>query len=230
MFLSWFRKAKSANRERTERYSQIRAAGRALNVELAKLLPKAAVPEHGKKLGLVKAGTLVLNNEDEIAILYDYAIHAHRFGEKSVRDRYLESHPAPEPLVTEVLEAMNKAWFSVFRVEHILPGLGAHLRDLISGTELELTDMGLAGTGQNGLLLCGRILPLSDFNMSSGTLLPVSELTYTDRLTPVIGKFYRDDRTKPLSHTQVTAFSAQVIRVALQNGGEDASFFTDITQ
>ena len=72
-----------------ERYKQLRSVSRKLNLTLIKQLPKVAVPECGKKLGIFKAGTLTLNNDDEIAILYDYCLHHYRRGGKNTIERYL---------------------------------------------------------------------------------------------------------------------------------------------
>ncbi|MFZ4702191.1 MAG: hypothetical protein ACOYMG_19285, partial [Candidatus Methylumidiphilus sp.] len=74
------KKNQGFNQERIDRYKQLRAIGRDLNMILVKQLPKAAVAECGKKLGIYKAGTLILNNDDEIAILFDYCLYHYRRG------------------------------------------------------------------------------------------------------------------------------------------------------
>ena len=56
-------------------YLYYRKLGRELNLELIRKLPKPALPECGKKLGLYKSGTLIINQDDEIAILYDHCLH-----------------------------------------------------------------------------------------------------------------------------------------------------------
>ena len=122
----------SENQGLIDRYKQVRAVGRDLNLTLAKQLPKAAVPECGKKLGIVKAGTLILNNDDEIAIVYDYCLYHYRRGGKNTIERYLEnSAPAAESTEMAILSAMLASYYSVFKVLEIHPKQGASLQDLL---------------------------------------------------------------------------------------------------
>jgi hypothetical protein len=195
-------------------------------------VPKSVVPEYGKKLGIAKAGTLIINNEDEIAILYDYIFHHFRRAEKTVIDRYVETTPpASESPEAELLGAMQKSYYSLFRVERIKPRQGAVLHDLLTDASLDLMNVSLSDTGEPGIILAGRILPFGDFAMSSGTMIPVSEAVYQQHITPVLDKFLNDkarDTHPLLPSAQEAAFVAQIIRAALREGGEDNTFYTDI--
>ena len=228
-WLSFFAR-KSDGRDRsealTDRYKAVRKASLALNMALAKELPKAAVPECGKKLGLFKAGTLILNNDDEIAVLYDYCLHYYRRAGKNTIERHIEqAPPAPGSEEAALLRAMLESRYSLFRVEDLLPHRGVMLRDLLTGEAVELMDITLSETGAPGVVLAGRVWPLADFQMSSGTLIPVPEPVYEDKLKPVIQKFSRPGA--PGSAAQEAAFVAQVIRVSLRESGEDNTFYTD---
>lgn len=215
-----------------DRYKQLREVGRRLNVELAKQVPKSVVPECGKKLGIAKAGTLVINNEDEIAILYDYVFHHFRRADKTVIDRYLEATPpALESPEAELFRAMQKSYYSLFRIERTKPRQGAVLRDLLTDASLDLLNISLSDTGKPGIILAGRILPFGDFAMSSGTMIPVPELVYQQHIIPIIDKFLGEkarDSHPLLPPAQEAAFVAQIIRAALREGGEDNTFYTDI--
>ena len=228
-----FRKKPHAGAEELiDRYKQVRAVGRDLNLNLVKQLPKAAVPECGKKLGIYKAGTLILNNDDEIAILYDYCLYHYRRGGKNVIERYLENSP-PQPDSTEmaILQAMQASYYSIFKVMGIQAHQGASLIDLTTDKTLTLLDIGLSETGSPGLVLAGRVLPFADFNMSSGTLIPLPESVYTDKIVPIFRKYSKTDKlgNKPLLSTgQQAALTAEIIRVSLHAGGEDNVFYTDM--
>jgi hypothetical protein len=228
----FFSKRSSVQHAWIERYQRLRQVGRDLNLTLVKQLPKAAVAECGKKLGLFKAGTLILNNEDEIAILYDYGLHHYRRDHKNVIERYLEhSPPAPDSLELTLLQAMLHARFSVFRVQEIKPRQGALLLDLVQGEPVELVDRALSETGTAGTILVGRLLPLGDFYMSSGTLIPLPEEVYEDKLVPIVRKFTPDsspDSRATRSAAQEAAYVAQLIRVSLHEGGMDNVFYTDM--
>jgi hypothetical protein len=198
---------------------------------LVKQLPQAAVSECGKKLGIFKAGTLILNNDDEIAVLYDYCLHHYRRGGKNTIERHLENAPPPEgSLEMALLKAMLGAYYSVFEIVEILPRQGARLKDRIGGETLDLLDISLSETGSPGVLVAGRILPLADFNMSSGTLIPLPEAVFEDKLKPVVQKFAKsaEPGRPPLSTGQQAAYTAELIRICLHAAGEDNVFYTDM--
>jgi hypothetical protein len=215
-----------------DRYKQLRKTGIALNTTLAKRVPKVAVSECGKKLGLFKAGTLIFNNDDEVGILFDYCFYHYRRAGKNVIERYLEqSPPALESDAMVLLQAMLKSRYSLFRVEEIHPHRGARLRNLLTDETFDLTDIGLSETGSAGIILAGRILPTEDFHMSSGALIPLPEPVFEKSILSIVRKFLRDGSPKahPLfSPAQEASFTAQVIRVSLHAGGEDNTFFADM--
>ncbi len=233
-WLSWLsrRKADTGGDELLARYRQLREAGRALNLALARQLPGSAAGECGKKLGMLQSGTLVLNHDDEMAVLYDYCIHHYRRGGKNAIDRYLERTRLPADSVeAALLQAMQNAYFSLFRVEEILPHRGARLRDLVTESPLDLLDLGLSATGLPGVILAGRVLPLADLSISSGTMIPVPEWVFDARLRPVIQTFTRHKPAgadRRLTPAQEASFAAQVLRIALRAGGEDNAFYTDM--
>jgi hypothetical protein len=69
------------------------------------------------------------------------------------------------------------------------------------------------------------------FNMSSGTFIPLPEMIYDSKLLPVVRKFIKstDAEQRPkLSSGQEASFTAELIRVALHEGGEDNVFYTDM--
>lgn len=226
------RQAAADDTELLDRYRQCREAGRALNVTLAQQLPQSAVPECGKKLGIFKSGTLILNNDDEVAVLYDYCIYHYRRAGKNVVERYLERSPPPfESIEMELLQAMRNAYFSLFRVEDIHPHRGARLRDLITRHSLNLLDIGLSATGMPGIILAGRILPLTDFSMSSGAMIPVPAPVFDANILPVIQIYTKNqpaDSPSRLGPGQEASFAARVLRIALHAGGEDNTFYSDI--
>ena len=229
---SFKKKPQTDNQELLDRYRHFRSVGRELNLTLVKQLPKVAVPECGKKLGLYKAGTLILNNDDEIAILYDYCLYHYRRGGKNAIERYMNNSP-PEPDSTEmaILVAMMASYHSTFKVIDIHPHLGVSLQDFLSNNIINLIDISLSETGFPGLVVTGRILPFVDFHMSSGTLIPLPESVYQEKIIPIIQKFTRNDEAGTKAKLSVgleAALTAELIRVSLQAGGADNTFYTDI--
>ena len=213
-----------------EQYRKFRALGRRLNVELIRQLPPPALPECGKKLGLYKAGTLILNQDDEIAVAYDYCLQHYRRAGKNAIERALSlTTPADDSDERVYLQTLSTARFALFRIIEILPRRGARLLDLVTGASIDIFDMGLNSSGQPGVIVAGRLLSFDDFTMSSGTLIPVQEPVFSARLQPVIEKFWPElPATDPnLAPAQAAAFEAQILRIAL-HAEEDLSFYTDI--
>ncbi len=230
-FYSLIKGRSSAGRnEKLLRYQTLRRLGRAYNVSLIKQLPASALPEAAKKLGLTKAGTIVINQDDEIAIAYDYCLHHHRPAASSIIDRTRENNP-PEQDSDEwvYLKALSAARFSLFRILEILPHEGARLMNLLTETPQSIMDMSLSSTATPGTILAGRILDFDDFSMSSGSLIPVPEVVFERRIQPVIHTFMPVIPVErlDLSPARRAAFEAQVLRIAL-HAEEEVGFYTDI--
>lgn len=227
-----FFKRKRVDPDLIARYKHLRHVSRDLNLKLIKQLPEVAVPECGRKLGILKAGTLVLSNDDEIAVVYDYCLHHYRRGNKTVIERYLDqAPPAVDSDERRLLEAMTRSRTSAYRIHEITPRQGAVLLDLVYGDRLHVTDLALAETGITGTIVVGRILELPELNMSSGTLIPLPESAYEQSVVPLIEKFVRNRGTgdRPvLSPAQNISFTALLLRIALHAGGEDNVFYTDM--
>ncbi|GAB6046783.1 hypothetical protein JCM19379_06060 [Methyloparacoccus murrellii] len=219
---------------RQEDYRRFRELARRHNLVLVKQLPPAALPECGKKLGLYKAGTLILNQDDEIAVAYDYCLHHHRRGGRNLIERILAQQPPAEGTdELRYLQALAGARFSLFRIAEILPHQGARLIDLLTDQPVDIHDMGLQSTGQPGVIVAGRLLDFGDFSMSSGTLIPIPGTVFEARIQAVMRKFWpglpADDTplSPALSPAQTAAFEAQILRIAL-HAEEDMSFYTDM--
>lgn len=230
--LSLFRRSRDDSAgDQLDRYKHFRELGRRYNLDLIKQLPPPALPECGKKLGLYKAGTLILNQDDEIAIAYDYCLHHHRRAGKNLIERTLEnSPPAPDSDEMIYLRALSSARFSLFRIEEILPHRGARLHNLVTGETVEVIDLSLSSTGMPGIILAGRLLPFDSFVMSSGVFIPIPEPIFESKIQPVIAKFIPEipNASPSLSPAQWAAFEGQVLRIALHDGGEDNTFYTDM--
>ena len=130
------------------------------------------------------------------------------------------------------MKALLGARFSVFQINEIIPHLGAKLKDLLSHIEITVHDVGLSSTATEGLIIAGRLLSFDNFNMSSGTLIPIPENIFEEKIQPVINKFLTEDKDtsvfNSLSAAQMASMEAQIIRIAIHAVGEDISFFSDM--
>lgn len=71
------------------RYWQLRATQKSLHHILMNLLPKHAVEESGKKLGIYRDGALAFGSMDETSVLLDYCIYDYRWDGQNVIERYI---------------------------------------------------------------------------------------------------------------------------------------------
>lgn len=232
MWLSSLFKRKPDNQDSQKQacYLRFRALGRTFNLGLIKELPQPALQECAKKLGLIKAGTFILNQDDEIAVAYDYCLHHHRRVGRNIIERTLENAP---PAVGSderlYLDALLAARFSLYAVQEVLPHSAVRLMDLLSNTPVEILDRSLASTAVKDLIVAGRLLTVGDVSFSSGTLIPVPQVVYEIRIRPVIQKFLPDypGPHESLSPARSAAFEAEVLRIAL-HAEEDVAFYTDM--
>ncbi len=175
---------------------------------------------------------LVLDNEDELTVLFDYCLHNYRRADKNIIERYLETSPPPassdEMLV---LQGKLKSYYSVFSVKEVRKGKGATLLDVIKNKEILLMDIGIGQSAVPGLVFAGRIVPVEDFYMTTGTFLPVSNKQVLEKgIIPVFNKFLRHKQAGEVnfSPAQEAALSAQIIRLLLRAGALDKMMYRDI--
>jgi hypothetical protein len=201
-------------------------------MRLVKELPRAALAECGKKLGLYRHGTLVFGSQDEMPVLCDYAFYHFRRGGKNVVERHmLLSPPSPGTAERELIEAMLNAYYSVFMATAIHEGMGVELHDILRDAAVTVMDIAMSETMRPGQFIAGHMLPFPEFRMFSGAAIPLSEAVFEDRLEPILFKFMRNakpDSDRLFSQSQEAALSAQVIRAALQAGAMDRMAYTDM--
>src|SRR4051812_39563807 len=81
-----------------ERYRHLRAISTGHHSGALKFLPRQALLEHAKRLGLATGGMLVAESEAEMTLVFDLALYTAKEGRSRALDRYPEPHrcrPAP---------------------------------------------------------------------------------------------------------------------------------------
>jgi hypothetical protein len=162
-------------REIVSRYQKLRAVSRNLHNEMITRLSTDVLHEGGRKLGILRNGTFVLNSEDESAVLMDYCLHdVRRKGCNAIEQYLIDSPPDAESAEMTCLRAMQHAFYSLFVVESVERGLGVTMRDLLSNEILLVVDLGFGSSAKPGLVVASRMLRLDGFNMTGGAALPVA--------------------------------------------------------
>lgn len=149
-------------------YLRLRDAQRALNTTLFRTVSKKGIEESARALDLWERGKVVLDEEDDVGVLMDFAIYEYRAGGENSVERYLGGSAAKSADERTVLQAMLEARFTLVEVEAVVPEVGVQAVDRIYGEPFLLADVGLSETAQPGLVIATRLLPFPTFTMTSG--------------------------------------------------------------
>ena len=151
------------------RYKRLRGVSTDLNNRLISKLPREDLMEGGRRLGLVRGKTFCFNSEEDSCVLMDYCLYDVRRNGRNAIERYLvDTPPAEDSVEATILHSMQHAIYSIFEVEAIEPGLGIRVVDHYSNERHLIIDLGLAGSGQVGLILATRLLSFDGFSMTGG--------------------------------------------------------------
>ena len=158
-------------------YQRLRRIRLRLNSELASRLPRDVVNEGAKKIGIFQRGKIVLDCEDQVAVLMDYCIYdVYRRGRNAIEQYLCESPPDPDSGELACLNTMQNATFTLLVVRDVEPGVGCYVQNLFTEDIRLLIDIGLSQTAKQGLVLVTRILDFDDYITTSGAALPISVL------------------------------------------------------
>jgi len=160
--------------ELRERYLRLRQVSSRLNNTMVERFSKADIEQGAKELGMLRDGNMVLNSMDESAVLFDYCIHnLYRDGKNAVKRYVEETAPAEGSEERLVLEAMCRAWYSIFGLNKVVPGLGVEAEDILRRTTHLIADIGLSRTGGAGGMMATRVIPFDGFVITGGAGLPL---------------------------------------------------------
>ena len=204
-----------------EEYKHCRRIGFEMNQELVAKLPKKALDECGKKLGILKGKTLYLD-ESEIDVFTDYCFYHFRINKANILERELAITSFDKDSIEfNVLQSMAMAYFSVFFIKQIFEDKGVLVVDLLYQKELFVIDIGFAKSAIKGLILAGHLVPFKDFYITSGAMLPIPvELLQNDTIPSILSKFIDEDSDDYLSNAKETSFATQVLRSVLRFDGD----------
>jgi hypothetical protein len=157
------------------RYKRMRNISRKLNKVLPDYVPKEGLEAVGRKLGLWEQGTLVFDSEDHVCVLMDQAIHGCFRDGKNAVDCYAAEHP-PKPGSDEevLLAAMRRAFYSLFRVEEVVGGVGTRVMDILQNRESFMADVNFSRSAVAGQILASRVVSFEEFIMTTGVALPAA--------------------------------------------------------
>ena len=163
--------------ELLERYGRVRQVSRGLASEMVARVPREAIIDCARKLGLWQGGQLVFHNERDASILYDFCIYDWRGDGRTLPREMLESAPPPEQgsQKYDVLESMASATYALMQVGNVVEGVGIEGYDSLHLSRVTLVDIGLSQSVSEDTVIASRIIPFRDFVMTSGVPLTAGE-------------------------------------------------------
>ena len=195
-------------------------------IPVPELLPRAAMLEQARRLGLAQGPTLILDSEDEMFFIFDLALYMAPPGRSRPLDRYAQATPfASGSDEARVLDAMRSAHFAVVVMERRHPVAGLIVTDPIRETEMWLVDEGHEVSLQPGTLLATRYYVPDGFAMTAGVGVPIDP----DLMQDALDLMPRHLREKPLRDAiDDRRFAEAVYRVSLAGGVTERMRYQDV--
>lgn len=167
----------SASLSRVElltRYRRFREIGRQHHSALLKFLSKDAIVSQARRLGLAQGKTLILDNVNDLNLVFDLLIYTAPKDRSRAIDRYARSaRPAPETDEALVIEAMQHARFAIITRTGRHPVAGLLVKDLFRGDDYWLVDEALESSLPDEAMLATRLYNLDGFTMTAGVVVPL---------------------------------------------------------
>ncbi len=200
-------------------YNLFREAATKFNLKLGDHIPKKALDECGKKLGMLEKNVLVFGSQNEAAILFDYCFFNFRINKVNVIERYMMlSPPDVNSIDYSVLQSKLNGHYSVFSIQEVVKNKGVVVRDIFYGKELFLIDIALSSSAKEKVAFAGYVVPFKQFYVSTGTLLILQDINSRDQVLSIIEKFLdKKDENGRLSANREASFSGQIIRTLLKS-------------
>lgn len=197
------------------RYRRLREVGKQQHSDVLRFVPRDAPLQQARRLGLAAGRTILLNSEDELALVFDLAIYAAPAGRSRAIDRYARStsHPkgSDEALM---LEAMCGARFAIMAVQDRHPVAGLLVTDLFRETDLWLLDEALGRSLPAGAMFATRYYRLADYAMTAGVVVPL-DLALLGAAVLTVPQL---ERLSPVEALGDRRFAEAIYRAALADG------------
>jgi hypothetical protein len=159
--------------ETLSRYRHLRAINTRQQTDALKFINRGTMMDYGRRLGVLHRRTFVCE-ETELTFVFDLAVHAAREGRTRGIDRYAHSvRPAEGSDEAMMLKAARQARFALWRVDGLRHPAGLSIHDIATGQDLWLLDEGLETCNPTGAVVAARLMPVEDFVMTCGVLVPI---------------------------------------------------------
>lgn len=200
------------------------------NGALLNYISKKTLDVCGKKLGVLKNNTFILDDMDQMGVVMDYCIYDHREDGLNAVTRYkADSQLDPDSEEYKVVNAMSESFYMLVQVEEVQPGIGAIVNDLMGDRQFLLVDMGLGRTAAKGMVIATRLLPFEYFVTTSGAVLPVDRETLEEIFDYAFQHYGTEDGEYiEVDIRQRADLTAAIIRICLEANASDYIQYEDV--
>ena len=203
-----------------ETYDRKRKISSRLSNEFVQVLDKDKINEAGRRLGILQGDTLVLDSQDEICVVMDFAIRYLYTDGKNAIERYPEC--ARRPLDSEALDVVRRMAVSRYRIldiDEVEPGVGLTVTDRLRRESGLLVDRSLSTTASPGRIMAGNVVEWDGYWATTGAALPMTDRTWAQLERPILKRFGKPGpKFRNLDRTQETDLAAWCIRACLEAG------------
>ena len=136
----------------------------------------AALARIAKRLGLRVKGGVIEAGDDEMTLVSDLAVYGRVAGSTRAIDRYARAVAGSlDTFDKDLLEALRRSWFSVFRLTSRHPIAGWSVDDrLLDRTGLWLMNEALERSARAGMGLGARVFEFGSFVVTTGGAAPLT--------------------------------------------------------
>jgi len=154
-----------------KKYKEYRKIGMKLNHKIMDAcLSRDVVMASAELLGILHGETLIFESEDESSVLMDFALNDYKVDNQNTVELYKDTIGWKNDIERELLDAHLASYTSLFKVISISKKESTLLlTDLLTKEDdIQLVDINFSRSAVPGILLFTRLIPLKDFNMTSG--------------------------------------------------------------
>ena len=160
--------------EKLARYRHLRAINKRQQTGALDCVSQTTMLDCARRLGLARGRTLILDDPDEMTLVFDLVVHAGIGGRSRAIDRYADKvRPPPGSDDELVLTATRNARFTIWEVERRHAIAGLHVVDVATRETLWLIDESFESSCRPGYVCASRLIAVDDFVMTSGAFVPV---------------------------------------------------------
>jgi hypothetical protein len=205
-----------------ERYLKIRVLAKEINSRMVHTVPREAMIEIAKSLGMYHKGTVVFDSEDMSSVLMDCCLYDWIGDGKNLVTKYAENNPALSGTDEKLLQdAFLQAHYTMLLPESGVRGAGIYCTDTFTDSKIFVMDVGFSQTASiMRMAVATRIVPIENYWMTTGTPLPIRD----PALVHEIARNAREIITETDSHENLAAehsFILSTIRMCLKAGAAD---------